>query len=144
MPFLGFFPSVHLFCLIKICFLLYALDVSLLSMERQKGVDRDRRGVEVELGGVEGGEIIIITYCTKIVFSRKNKDENRRKTAVMYNMEMNLDSSSSLEFGDIIGSIKNFFPATEQKHQKVLGTVICDLASCYLPPHFTQLPRKLQ
>lgn len=78
-PFQGFFPSVHLFCPVKIWFLLYALDVSLLPMERQKGV-----GIGVELGGVEGGEIMIITYCIKTVFSIiKNKDENKRKKPVM-------------------------------------------------------------
>lgn len=62
MPFQGFFPFVHLFCPIKVCFLLYALDVCLLSMERQKEVDPDRRGGGVKLGGVEAGEIIILTY----------------------------------------------------------------------------------
>lgn len=65
MSFQGFFPSVHLFCPIKVCFLLYALDVYLLSMERQKVVDPDRRGGGVELGRVEGGDIIILTYFMK-------------------------------------------------------------------------------
>lgn len=79
-----------------------------------------------------------------VFFNKKNKDENRRKKPVMYDMEMNLDFSFLLESGDILGSIKNLVLAREHKCQKVLVTVTCDLASCYLSSHFTQLPRKLQ